>query len=164
LTDKLTTDLVDVQALLTNGCSAPRSAASGWCAGISDAKLASVEQGRRDALGDGSLSLAELRLDLAAVALKRQQWTRAEQLMALTEVLMAERRSAALQPLYWQLMSDLATMSSTPDPLVASTASANAHALLKVQQRRLFDPVRAEWIGDPVIDAEQKSGANSPNR
>ncbi len=119
---------------------------------ISDAHLAAAELSRLRAVGALSTALAELRLDLAAVALQRGQWQRATELLDQVRDVVAEDRSTGLQPLFWQLTHHLAQHSSRHK--VARAANQKALALLGLQRRRLFDPVDAQWIGAAVPDSQ----------
>ena len=120
---------------------------------ISEAQLEFAEQSRRQALGESSLSLCELRIDLASIAIKRGQWSRALRLLDLTEVVVFEPRGAGLLPMYWQQRFNLATLSPKTDATSASIARQKVNELLAQQHRALFDPVRGIWIGVPVLDA-----------
>jgi tetratricopeptide (TPR) repeat protein len=121
---------------------------------ISEAQLAAVELSRLRATGAESTSLAELRLDLAAVALRRGLWQRANELLDSTRDTVLQERSAGLQPLYWQLKHHAEVHQPNADSGRASAARDEARNLLQQQRRRLFDPVAARWVGEVVPDAQ----------
>ena len=120
---------------------------------ISEAQLELAEQTRRQALGESSLSLCELRMDLASIAIKRGQWSRALRLLDLTAAIVFERRGAGLLPMYWQQRFNLATLSPNTDTASAKIARRRVNELLAQQHRKIFDPVRGIWIGAPIPDS-----------
>ena len=122
-------------------------------AAISDVQLAQAEQSRQAALGEGARALAEFRLGLAAVALKRKNLTLAKQLLAKTKKLIDSDDGAGMRPLYWALALNLAQRSGPVDPAEASKLQAQIDALLAAQGRQLFDPVRGVWLGTQLPDA-----------
>ena len=122
-------------------------------AAITDKALAQAELSRQAALGEAARSLAEFRLGLAAVALKRNHPTLATQLLAKTKALMDSDDGAGMRPLYWALQLNLL---QRKNPLAAAQANAlqqQIDALLLAQGRQLFDPVRGVWLGARVPDA-----------
>ncbi len=124
---------------------------------VTDAQLKSIEVKRLAAFGVASMVLADTRLDLAAIAIKRKQWQRARTLLDLTEAVVSKPNGAGLAPMYWLQRANLATLAPAPDLNFAALARARMVKLLGAQQRQLFDPVSANWVGLPVPDAAQRS-------
>ncbi len=125
--------------------------------GITDAELLRVEHNRHAALGDTFRALAQFRLGLAAIAIKRGQMPRAKQLLAQAQPVIVAQRADALLALYWQLAADLAHV--TLDVQGALAAEQQVNALLRQQHRKLFDPVQGVWIGPPLADKAQNIAA-----
>jgi serine/threonine protein kinase len=126
-------------------------------AAIGAAQLAAIEQSRLAALGATSPRLAELRLGLAAVAIRRKQWTQAEALLTRSQSVATAPQAMTLQPLYWQLRLDLERAQPHPESALIDAAAKKVDALLLQQQRRLFDPAQRDWVGRPVTDAIQST-------
>jgi hypothetical protein len=122
---------------------------------------------RSKALGTQAAMVIEMRLDLAAIAIKRQQWERAERFLSEVEsqfasqdlsVVSPDRREfAALRPIFYQQTYNFAVRAPTADPVRARLAEGKVRQLLAQQQRQLFDPVSRTWAGMPVPQSEQKS-------
>ena len=124
---------------------------------ISDSTLDLALSSRALALGEHAAMVLEMRIDLAAVAIKRQQWTRAESLLETVRADLEQPRFAALQPSYALQIYNLATRAPSKNLALAASAQAKALALLAQQQRRIFDPVSADWVGQAVPDAKASS-------
>jgi serine/threonine protein kinase len=122
-------------------------------ANVSQEQLDVAEKNRLQALGELSPKLAELRLNLAAIAMRGGQWARSGQLLGQTQFVTTDENSAYLQPLYWQLMADQASRGPVPNPADTAAASAHALALVAKQQRLVFDPMTRQWIGTPPADS-----------
>lgn len=125
-------------------------------AAISDAQLAQAEQSRQAALGESARALAEFRLGLAAVALKRKNPALAKRLLAKTKNLIDSADGTGMRPLYWALELNLAVLLGSVDTANASKLQAQIELLLAAQGRQLFDPVRGVWLGAPVPDASAR--------
>jgi serine/threonine protein kinase len=117
--------------------------------------LDDIEQSRLAALGEASPRLAELRLGLAAVAIRAKRWTDADVLLTRSHSVATAPQAAALQPLYWQLRLDLESAGPHPESARTDAAEEKVAQLLLLQRRLLFDPARGEWVGAPVADAMQ---------
>jgi len=120
---------------------------------ISTEDLIAAEHSRLAAVGEDDRSLARLRLDLAAVAIKRGQLAESAQMLQRLQGRGLRDDFQALQPMYWQLMRDLTLAAPEPDLTLAADASERVLAGLRQQQRRMFDPVTEQWVGDPVPGA-----------
>ncbi len=120
---------------------------------ISDEQLAQAEQSRQTALGEGARALAEFRLGLATVALKRKNLALAKRLLEKTKPLIDSDDGAGMRPLYWALAFNLAHQQGELDSSNASQLQVQIAQLLAAQGRQLFDPVRGVWLGAPVPDA-----------
>lgn len=120
---------------------------------IADGELLRVERNRQAAVGDSFRTLAEFRLGLAAVAIKRGDLSRAHQLLAQALPVIEAQSVDGLKPSYWQLTANLARAQPTPNISAALMAEKHVNELLAQQQRKLFDPVRGVWIGSPIPDA-----------
>lgn len=125
-------------------------------AAITDKALAQAELSRQAALGEAARSLAEFRLGLAAVALKRNHPTLATQLLAKTKALMDSDDGAGMRPLYWALQLNLLHQQNPFDTAQADALQRQIDGLLLLQGRQLFDPVRGVWLGVTVPDARAR--------
>ncbi len=99
----------------------------------------------------------DLRIDLAAVAIKRKQWARAESLLESVRANVTQARFAALQPMYSQQTYNLAALGPSKNAELAAASQAKVTALLAAQQRQIYDPVGGQWLGAPVPGAAQNS-------
>ena len=125
-------------------------------AAVSDKVLAQAERSRQAALGDAARSLAEFRLGLAAVALKRNNPTLATQLLAKTKQLIDSEDGSGMRPLYWALQLNLLHLQKPFDATQADALQRQIDGLLLLQGRQLFDPVRGVWLGAPAPDAAER--------
>jgi serine/threonine protein kinase len=121
---------------------------------IDDAHLQSMELDAARALFAAAPKLAELRLGLAAVAVKRGQWARATELLDRAQAAVEHRNGSGLQASYWQLQIELSDAQSKSSATRLASARTRLNALLAQQQRRIFDPVRRAWVGPPVPSAD----------
>jgi tRNA A-37 threonylcarbamoyl transferase component Bud32 len=122
---------------------------------ITEAALIATEQSRLRALGASAPKLAELRLNLSAVAILRGKFARAKALLAESSAVSAQPNAAYLAPLYMQLQSHMASAQTPPNVALAEHLRARAAQLLQQQNRWLFDPVAGRWIGsltDPALE------------
>ncbi len=126
-------------------------------ASISDSALDLALSSRQLALGEHAAMVLEMRIDLAAVAIKRQQWLRAERFLETVRADVHQPRYTALQPMYNQQTHNLATRGPSKNLELAATAKAKVLALLAGQQRQIFDPVSADWVGQSVPNAAASS-------
>ena len=124
---------------------------------ISDTALDLALSSRQLALGEHAAMVLEMRIDLAAVAIKRQQWLRAESFLETVRAAVSQPRFAALQPMHSQQIHNLSVRAPNKNLERAVSAQAKALALLAQQQRQIFDPVSADWVGQAVPDAATSS-------
>ena len=126
-------------------------------AGITDAQLQRIEQAWRDKLGEVAPKLAEMRLSLAAVALRRAQLGLAEELLERVRAAINSANGAGFRAAYAQLEYHLAVAQSPPDSEAAVAALERVDALLGGEQRRLFDAVARRYVGAHVSDVAVKT-------
>ena len=114
---------------------------------VDNARLDSIENEWQAILGDGATKLAELRLQLAALALRGGQRVRAQALLARTRAVIAGANGQGLRPLYQVI--ELHLLSGDPAAAAVSIAARRSaiDALLAQQQRRLHDPLTLNFVG-----------------
>jgi tRNA A-37 threonylcarbamoyl transferase component Bud32 len=125
---------------------------------MSNARLVQIEQSRANVLGEDARALVEFRLNLAAVALQRGNAELARQLLAKTQRLIDSDDGAGMRPLYLALTLNVMRAQSSVarcqlDLARMAVLQRQLDALLGLQARQLFDPVRAVWLGPAVPDA-----------
>ena len=120
---------------------------------VSEAALLNAEETRTLALGEAAPKLAELRLNLAAIALLRGQYARAQTLISTVARSVTQPNTAYLAPLLAQLQGTLAARQAPRGGAVAASEFSHAAQLLQTQNRCLFDPVSGTWIGVLFDDA-----------
>ena len=126
-------------------------------ASISEHALDVALQSRQAALGEHAPMTLELRIDLAAIAIKREQWARAAKLLESVQLDLNQAKFAALQPMLYQQTYNLATRAPSKNLALAAASKAKVIALLAAQQRQIYDPVSGKWLGSPVANAELSS-------
>ena len=126
-------------------------------ASINEQALDFALQSRQTALGEHAPMTLELRIDLAAIAIKREQWVRAEMLLESVRLDLEQARFAALQPMFYQQTYNLATRAPSKNVALAAVSQTKVIALLAAQKRQIYDPVSGEWLGSPVPNAELSS-------
>jgi serine/threonine protein kinase len=122
-----------------------------------DMAIDSALHSRAAVLGESSVKLAELRLGMAAVALKRAQLIRAAALLDQAKAVVASAKGGPLQALYWRLCYHLAKRTIPIDAFAADAANAASERVLAQRQQLLFDPVSALWIGQAPADYARSS-------
>lgn len=138
---------------------ATAASAGGDAVALSEAEimaLTTAEKTRRAALGASAPKTTELRLQIAAVWLKRDQPERAAALLDAVARDGAEAAGTISEPLYWRLRSALLRRQTPAAEAAAASAQARMLASLRQQRRALFDPLRSQWIGVPT-DASQRT-------
>jgi tetratricopeptide (TPR) repeat protein len=114
---------------------------------VSEAALLNAEETRTLALGEAAPKLAELRLNLAAIALQRGQYARAQTLVSTVADSVTQSSTAYLVPLLTQLQGTLAARHAPHREALAASEFRHAVQLLQTQNRCLFDPISGTWIG-----------------
>jgi serine/threonine protein kinase len=122
---------------------------------VSDLAIDAAVQSRQAALGESAVRLAELRLGMAAVALRRGQVERARQLIAQTKSASTNPEASGVHALYWCLRYHLDLQTSPHNLVSAKQNLVMSERILAQQQKQMYDPVSAGWIGAPVLNAPQ---------
>lgn len=117
--------------------------------------LTTAEKTRRAALGASAPRTTELRLQIAAVWLKRDQPERAAALLDAVASDGAEAAGTFSEPLYWWLRSALVRRQTPTDTAAATSAEKRALNSLLQQRRALFDPLSARFIALPSDSADR---------
>ncbi len=125
---------------------------------VTDQQLLAIEQSRIGATHEQSMRLAELRLQMVLAYIQRGQFapaqTKLQQVHQLIDQPQHHSQSAALRALALLAKSELAERLQQPD--VAKAATLAMHALLKTQQRRLYNPLKRRFEG-AVPDIQQQT-------